>query len=98
MSEPRIIDCGFGVTVRVVQKERIQNMSPPNLKSYRRKIIEAQDLVHNSSFEECGPYFEGVTLKHRTQNARTEKRAEDIKTLDWLGNEVQREIVRRKST
>lgn len=79
MPAPRVVH-----HVRVLTSEQIQKLSPHGFRDYRNKVLRMRESLH-SNFT---PWM-GETAKP------TEKEVQDIRTLDWLCHEVNRERERR---
>ena len=71
--------------VRVLTTEQIQKISLHGFRAYRNKVLRMREHLHRK----FKPWME--TLRP------TEKEVGDIRTLDWLAHEVNRERDRRSA-
>ena len=74
--------------MRIASQERLDKMSLPNLKRYRKKIIKCRKRLEKS----CDRDFDWV----EEINYCIEKSDQDIRSVDWLHAEVRRQIEKRK--
>lgn len=73
--------------VRVLTSEQIRKLSPHGFRDYRNKVLRMRESLHSN----FAPWM-GEAAKP------TEKEVADIRTLDWLCHEVNRERERRATT
>ena len=70
--------------VRILTSEQIQKLSPHGFRDYRNKALRMRESLHSKFTPWYGEKVEP-----------TEKEVADIKALDWLCHEVNRERERR---
>lgn len=71
--------------VRILTSEQIRKLSPHGFRDYRNKALRMRDDLH----------AQFTTWDDRVVRTLTEKEVADVRALDWLCHEINRERERR---